>query len=147
MNKANRNAVKIGRTAKYMKVVVFLDRDRVYSRRLKRFTKKLGKPYWTAGDLTSYHIGCAEDPVEAVRRLIQQVQHTRLMIDDHRAKGHKVICWRCNLDPKEAKDWERKAKATGFVLEHVQIPAYPKAWGRWVGKMVFKPYKPKAGKA
>ncbi len=142
MNKTKQKAVKIGRVAKYMRVVVFRDRDRVYSRRLKRFTKKFGRWYWVAGDVTSYHLGTGDTAEVAVQRLITQVQHSRLMIDDERAKGTKVILWRCDLEPNERAEWEKKAKETGFVLEHVQIPRYPKAWDRYVGHMKFRPYKP-----
>lgn len=127
-----REVVKIGRVAKYMRVVVFRERDRVSDRW-----------HWVAGDVTSYHLGVGDTAEVAVQRLISQVQHTRLMIDDARAKGVKVIAWRCDLPKNEASEWEAKAKKTGFVLEHVQIPRYPKSWDRLVGHMVFKPYRPK----
>lgn len=143
MKTVKRQVVKIGRVAKYMRVVVFRDRDRVYSHRLKRFTNKMGRWHWVAGDVTSYHLGIGDTAEVAVQRLIFQVQHTRLMIDDELAKGTKVIAWRCDLPKNEAAEWEAKANKTGFVLEHVQIPRYPKAWDRLVGHMVFKPYKPK----
>lgn len=143
MKNIKRSTVKIGRVAKYMRVVVFRDRDRVYSRRLKRFTNRFDKWHWVAGDVTSYHLGIGKDPVQAVQSLIHQVQWTRLMIADERAKGVKVICWRCNLPPKEAAEWERKAKETGFVLEHVAIQRFPKSWDRLIGKMRYKTVYPK----
>lgn len=127
-------AVKIGRVAKRMRLAVFQDRDPIYSRRLKRFTKRFAPPHWTAFDLTSYHVGCGKDAAEAVRRLIAQIHATLFIIADEEAKGVKVIQWDVPLPEKEAKDAEDKAKKNGFILESVEMPPMPKSMARWIGK-------------
>ena len=126
---------KVSWVANRLRVAVFQDRDRIWSRRLKKFTKKFDKPYWTACDLRSYHIGCADTITEAVKNLIRQAQATNLCAEEEKAKGHSVIRWRCLLEPKEMKEMETKAKKTGFILDAVEVPPFPKAWEAGLKKL------------
>ena len=119
---------KVSWVANRLRVAVFQDRDRIWNRKTKKPTKRFGKPYWTACDLRSYHIGCADTVVEAVKRLIEQCQVTNLGAEEEKAKGHGVTRWRCLLEPKEVKEMEAKAKKTGFILDGVKVPPFPKAW-------------------
>lgn len=121
-------AVKIAWRAKRMRLCVFLERDRVWSRRLKRFTKKMGRWYWVACDVRSYHLGCGDTAQEAVQAFIRQIQGEELMVREEQIKGVRVIRWRCLLPPNEVKEMEDKAKKTGFILDGVECPPLPKAW-------------------
>jgi len=118
-----------------MRVAVFLDRDRAWSKRLKRFTKKLGRPYWSAIDLRSYHVGCGKEIPEAVKNLMMQVQATNLLAEEKKAQGYRVIRWRCLLHPKEVADYEARARATGFILDDVLTPPLPEKWQKDLEKL------------
>lgn len=119
---------KVSWVAKTLRIAVFLERDAIYNRRTKKFTKKLGKPYWVACDLRSYEIGCGKTLVIAMKRLLEQCQGTNLIAAEGRAKGHKVVRWRCLLEPREVREMEKKARKTGFILDGVKTPPLPKAW-------------------
>ena len=121
-------AWRISWVAKRLRIAVFKDRDRLYSRRLRRFTKKLGDWYWTACDLRSYHLGCAETADQAIKNLILQVQATNLGAEEEKVQGHRVIRWRCLLPKKDVDEMEAKAKKTGFILEDVRCPDLPERW-------------------
>jgi hypothetical protein len=123
-----RRACKISWVANRLRVVVFQERDRLWSKKLGRFTKKMGDLYWVAYDVRSYHVGTGKTPVEAVKALILQCQATNIMADEEKAMGGKVIRWRCLLPPNEVKDAERKARKTGFILDGVVLPPYPQKW-------------------
>lgn len=123
-----RTVYKVTWVAKRLRVVVFLDRERIWSRKLKRFTKKFDKPYWTAYDVRSYNIGCGDTTVQAVNRLLDQCQHTHLLAAEEEAKGNRVIRWRCLLPKQEVLEAEKKARKTGFILEGVEVPPFPKKW-------------------
>lgn len=123
-----RRACKISWVANKLRVVVFQERDRLWSKKRKCFTKKMGDLYWVAYDVRSYHIGTGKTPVEAVNGLILQCQATNLMAEEEKATGGKVIRWRCLLPPNEVKEAERKAKKTGFILDGVTLPPWPKKW-------------------
>lgn len=119
---------KVSWVAKRLRVAVFKERDRLWSRKLGKFTNKFGKPYWTACDLRSYHVGCDKDAVQAIKNLILQCQATNLGAEEERAKGNSVIRWRCLLPKNEAAEMERKAKKTGFILDGVEVPPLPQKW-------------------
>ena len=121
--------------SKRLRVAVFSDRDRIWNRKTKKYTKKLGKLYWVACDLRSYHVGCGKDVVEAVKALILQCQATNLIAEEEKAEGKKVIRWYCLLDSKELKEMERQAKKTGFILDGVEVPPLPKAWQRSLDRL------------
>lgn len=114
--------VKIGWVAKRLRVVIFLDRDRIWNRRTRKPTKRFGKPYWTACDVRSYHVGCAATVQEALKNLLEQCAFTNMMAHEDRMKGKKVIRWRCLLDKKEFAEMEAKARKTGLILEGVEVP-------------------------
>lgn len=126
---------KVSWVASRLRVAVFKDRDRVYSRRLKRFTKKFGRWYWTACDLRSYHIGCDEKLETAIKNLIWQCQATNLCAAEEEAKGHQVIRWRCLLPKNEREEMERKAKKNGFILDGVEVPPLPSHWQRGLDRL------------
>lgn len=129
---------KVSWVASRMRVAVFQERDRIWNKRTRKPTKRFGKPYWTACDLRSYHVGCADTIPQAIRNLIRQVQATNLIAEEERLKGHRVIRWRCLLDPKEAKEFEAKAKKTGFILDGVETPPLPKEWQAGLLKLARK---------
>lgn len=131
-------AVKVPWTAARMRVVLFRERDRIYSRRLKRFTKKYGKPYWVACDVRAYSLACGDDPVQAINRLIRHVQATNLIAGEEKAKGGQVIRWRCLLKKKEVREFEAKAKMTGFILDGVKSPEMPRQWQRGLERLARK---------
>lgn len=115
--------IKMGWAPEKLRVAVFPDRDRRYSRRLKRFTKKLGDPYWCAVDTRGYWIGTGKTPQEAMGRLISSVQFTEDMEVEDRKKGHRVIRWHCERTPgtkKELLGMEQKARKAGFILDGVE---------------------------
>jgi hypothetical protein len=126
---------KVAWVAKKLRVAVFLERDRIYSRRKKKWTNKYGRPYWTACDLRSYNVGCDKDAVTAIKNLILQCQATNLCAEEEKAKGHGVIRWRCLLKPEEVKEMERKAHKTGFILDGVEVPPLPKKWQEGLKKL------------
>lgn len=119
---------KVSWVAKRLRVAVFKERDRIWNRRAKKPTNKFGKPYWTACDLRSYHVGCADTVQEAVRNLIRQAQATNLLAEEEKVQGHRVIRWRRLLEPKEVREMEVKARKTGFILDGVEVPPFPKSW-------------------
>lgn len=114
--------------AKRLRVALFLEKDQIYDRKKKKFTKRYGKPYWCAMDLRSYHIGCHENLATAIKNLFMQCQATNLCAAEEKAKGFKVVRWRCLLKPEEIKECEEKARKTGFILEGVEMPPMPKKW-------------------
>lgn len=116
--------------AKRLRVAVFLERDQIYDQKNKKWTKRYGKPYWNAIDLRSYHIGCHEDLATAIKYLLQQCQATNLCAEEYRAKGKKVVRWRCLLKKEEIAEMEGKAKKTGFILDGVEVPPLPEKWVR-----------------
>lgn len=118
---------KIGRIAKRITIAVFQERDPIWSRRLKRPTKRLAPPHWEAIDVTSYHVGCGKGPVEAVRALIQQIEMTRFVIADHRARGHHGMSASVLVDfAREVplEEWERVAGAIGLVHRPEIFPCH-----------------------
>jgi hypothetical protein len=122
MKPAKKQHIMMGWAPKRLRVAVFLDRDRLWNRKTKKFTKKLGKPYWCAVDTRGYWLGTGDDVQTAVKRLLQQVQFTQLMDKEERQKGVKVIRWHVERGPdvrKDLKEFEEKAKKTGFILEGV----------------------------
>lgn len=123
-----RRTVKVSWVANKLRVVVFQERDRLWSKKLGRFTKKLGDLYWVAYDVRSYHIGTGKTPVEALNRLIMQCQATNLIAEEEKATGGKVIRWRCLLPKNEIQQAEAKARKTGFILDGVILPPMPKKW-------------------
>jgi hypothetical protein len=130
-----KRACKISWVANRLRVVVFQERDRHWSKKLKRFTKKLGDLYWVAYDVRSYHVGTGKTPVEAVNALILQCQATNIMADEEKVMGNQVIRWRCLLPPNEVKEAEAKARKTGFILDGVVLPPYPLKWQRGLEKL------------
>lgn len=130
-----KRAYKISWVANKLRVVVFQERDRLWSKKLGRFTKKMGDLYWVAYDVRSYHLGTGKTPVEAVNGLILQCQATNLMAEEQKAKGFQVIRWRCLLPPNEVKEAEAKARKTGFILDGVVLPPLPMKWQTGLQKM------------
>lgn len=126
---------RISWVASRLRIAVFQDRDRIWNRRTRKPTRKHGKPYWTACDLRSYHIGCADTVEEAVKRLFEQIHATNFSAEEERAKGYKVIRWRCLLTPKEIKEMEIKAMKTGFILDDVKTPPFPTSWQKALRKL------------
>lgn len=115
--------VKMGWAPERLRVAVFRERDRVYSRRLKKFTKRFEKPYWCAMDVRGYWIGTGDTVEVAIRRLIEQVQFTELMHREEEKKGRRVIRWHVERSKgvrRELDLCEKKALKTGFVLEGVE---------------------------
>lgn len=131
-------SVMISWVANRLRVVVFQERDRVWSKKLGRFTKKMGDLYWVAYDVRSYHIGTGDSAVEAVKALIRQCLATNLMAEEEKAKGTKVIRWRCLLPANEVKEAEAKAQKTGFILDGVTLPEFPAKWKLGLMKMRYK---------
>lgn len=122
MKPAKKCPVLMAWAARRMRVAVFRDRDRIWSRRTKKFTKKLGKPYWIAMDTRSYWLGTGDDVQTALIRLLQQVQFTQIMDKEERGKGVNVVRWHCERQKDvqiTLKEAEAKAKKTGFILEGV----------------------------
>lgn len=122
MTPAKKCPVKMAWASNRLRVAVFLERDRVWSKRAKKFTKKMGKPYWVAMDTRSYWLGCGEDVQTALVRLLQQLQFTQLMDKEERQKGVNVIRWHCERQKDvraTLKEAEEKAKKTGFILEGI----------------------------
>jgi len=116
---------KVSWVAETLYVVLFPEQDPIWVRDKKtkkwKNTGKLGKLYWTACDLRSYHVGCADTPVDALKHLIIQVKATEDMAHEFRTRERKrVIRWRCLLSPKEAKEMKAKAMRTGIVLGNLQ---------------------------
>lgn len=106
-----------------MRIAVFWERDRLWSKRLKRFTKKMGDHYWVAMDTRGYWLGTGKTPQEAMSRLFSTVQFTEQMEEVDRKKGHRVIRWHCERTPgvrEEMVDCEKKARKTGFILDGVE---------------------------
>jgi hypothetical protein len=126
---------KVSWVAKRLRVAVFKDQDRIWNRRTKKPTNRFGKPYWTACDIRSYHIGCAETAEQAIKNLIWQCQATNLCAQEEEAKGHTVIRWRCLLPKNEAREMEIKAKKTGFILDGVEVPPLPAHWQRGLDRL------------
>lgn len=116
--------IKMGWAPEKLRVAVFQERDQIYSRRLKKFTKKFDKPYWCAVDVRGYWIGTGDTVQVAVKRLLDQVQFTELMHkEEEEKKGRRVIRWHVERSKgvrKELDEMEKKAKKTGFVLEGVE---------------------------
>jgi len=122
---------KISWVAKRLRIAVYRKRDPVYSRRLKRYTKKLLPPHWEAVDVRSYHIGTGDTCEQAIQALLMQVQATNyLALETKILEKRRVIRWRCLLPPNEAKEMEAKARRTGFILEGVEAPPPPAQWIR-----------------
>jgi len=127
---------KISWVAKRLRIAVFKERDRVYSRRLKRFTKKLRPPHWCAVDVRSYHVGCGDTCEKAIQAVLMQAQATNWIAEEARVlEKRRVIRWRCLLPPNEVKEMEAKARKTGFILEGVEPPAPPEEWVRKLEKL------------
>jgi len=115
--------IKMAWAPEKMRIAVFWERDRVYSKKLKRFTKKFHDPYWCAMDTRGYWIGTGKTPQEAMSRLFSTVKFTEQMEKEDRKKGHRVIRWHCERTPgtkEELLDCEKKAKKTGFILDGVE---------------------------
>lgn len=114
--------VQMGWAPRRLRVAVFQERDRVYSRRLKRFTKRFEKPYWCATDVRGYWIGTGDTVEVAIKRLIDQVQFTELMQKEEEKKGRRVIRWHVERSAdvrKDLRQMEAKARKNGFILEGV----------------------------
>lgn len=144
--KLKRRPMLIAWVAKKLRVVVFQERDRVWSKKLKRFTKKLGDLYWVAYDVRSYQIGTGKTSHEAVNALIRQCHGTNLMAEEEKITGRKVVRWRCLLPPNEVKEAEKKARKTGFILDGVTLPPLPKQWQQGLERLRRNP-KPRVYKA
>lgn len=113
--------IKVSWVAKTLYVVLFPERDPIWVRDKKtkkwKNTGKLDKLHWTACDLRSYHVGCADTPVDALKHLILQVKATESLARESRTRERKpVIRWRCLLEPKEAKEMKEKALKEGIIL-------------------------------
>lgn len=122
MRPFKKQGVQMAWAPKRMRVAVFKERDRIYDRRKKKFTKRFGKPYWCAVDTRGYWLGTGDTVEVAVNRLLDQVQVTELMHKEEEKKGVRVIRWHCERQPdvrKEMLEDEKKAKKTGFILEGV----------------------------
>lgn len=126
---------KVSWVAKRLRMAVFQERDRLWSKKTGKFTKKLGKLYWTACDLRSYHVGCADSVDQAIKNLILQCQATNLGAEEERAKGNSVIRWRCLLPKNEVAEMEEKARKTGFILDGVEVPPLPAKWQKGLEKL------------
>lgn len=110
-------AVQISWVAKKLRVALFQDRDEIWNQRTKKPTGRFDKPYWSAIDLRSYHVGCGDTPTSALKALILQVKCTEDMAREARTRERKrVIRWRCLLSPKEIREMEDKARKTGLIL-------------------------------
>jgi hypothetical protein len=119
----HKTPMKMGWAAEKLRIAVFWACDPQWSKKLKRFTKKMGDPYWCAMDTRSYWIGTGKTPQEAMSRLIESVKFTELMEKEDRKKGHRVIRWHVERTPgtrKELLDMEKKARKTGFILDGVE---------------------------
>jgi hypothetical protein len=114
---------KVAWVAKRLRVAIFPDRDRLYDHKKKKFLNKWGTPYWTACDVRSYQIGCADTMVEALRDLIESCVMTNLLAEDERKKNPKVIRWRCLLTKDEVEEMECKARRKGIILDGVEVPS------------------------
>lgn len=126
---------QISWVAKRLRVAVFRDRDRIWSHRLKRYLRnKFSEPYWTACDLRSYHIGCADTIVDAVKGMIEMAQFNNRAAEEERSKGNPVRRWRCVLKPKEVREMEAMARKTGFILDGVEVPSFPRRSLSWIEK-------------
>lgn len=118
-----KTTMKMGWAPEKLRIAVFVDRDQQYSRRLKRFTKKFGDPYWCAVDTRGYWLGTGNSPQMALKRLVEQVKVTEDMENEDRKKGHRVIRWHVERRPgirKELLGMEQKARKTGFILDGVE---------------------------
>lgn len=130
-----RRPVMVSWVATRLRVALFQEQDRIWSKRLGGFTKKFGDRYFCACDLRSYHIGTGNTPIDAMNALIRQCLVTNLMAEEEKAKGCKVIRWRCLLSSKEIKEMEGKARKTGFILDGVEVPPLPSAWRRGLARL------------
>jgi len=112
--------ILISWVAKKLRVAVFQERDPIWNPGGKNHGKP-GKPHWTACDVRSYHVGCADSPVEAIRNLLEQCSVTNLIAEEERAKGRRVVRWRCLLPKKEASEMEARARKNGLILDGVEV--------------------------
>jgi len=115
--------IKMGWAPEKLRVAVFNERDRIWSRRTKKFTKQFGKPYWCALDTRGYWIGTGDTVQAALKGLIESVQFTEEMQKEDEKKGRKVIRWHVERTPgtrKELDECEKKARKNGFILDGVE---------------------------
>lgn len=118
-----KTTMKVGWAPKKLRLAVFWEQDHLWSKRLKRFTKKMDAPYWCAIDTRGYWIGTGKTPQEAMNRLIESLKATEMMEKEDLDKGHRVIRWHVERTPgtrKELLDMEKKARKTGFILDGVE---------------------------
>lgn len=126
--KLKKMVYRVSWVASRLRVVAFKTRARLWDRKKGRPTKKFGKPYWVAYDVRSYCIGTDALLQKAINNLLIHCQYTNLMAAEFRAKGHRVIRWRCLLTKAEIKKFEKLARKDGFILEGVEVPPFPKKW-------------------
>lgn len=126
---------KIPWVAKRMRVAIFQERDKIWNPRKKKFSRKFGKPYWVACDLKSYNLGTADTVVDAIKIMFELCNLHDFAAWEERQKGRRVIRYRVPLPKRELKDFERKAKKTGFILDGVEPPPFPRKWAKKIWRI------------
>lgn len=124
MTKAARRIVKCSWAAKRFRMVVFLEKSRLWAPGRKDHGKL--REAWLAADVTSYHVGQGNTPQHAVNSLLHVICGTDLLAWEEEQNGGKVIRWRCLCPKKEIREMEAKARKTGFILDGVEKPNFLK---------------------
>lgn len=78
---------------------------------------------WIAADTRSYNVSQGNDPLQAIRNLIETLRYEREMEQDLKKKGKRVIRWHVERTPgtkKDMREMEKKAKKAGLFLSGVE---------------------------